>query len=102
MDGASVLNYILVICGAITLVGGAVAVIAKWISPIKRLTNRILKLEEHTQENYCTLNKIAENQSVMIETLLYLLNSQISGNDIDKVKEIRNKIISHLAKRGNS
>lgn len=75
------IQAILAVCGGISVIGGAVAVIHKWISPAIKLTTRVKVLEEHDKRDFETM-----------------LNSQISGNNVEQLKETRGKLISYLAR----
>lgn len=53
---------VLSICGAVSIVGGAGAVIIKVIKPAFRLTKRVEKLEEHSDKDYKRLVALEEMQ----------------------------------------
>ena len=86
------------VCGGISVIGGAVAVIHKWISPAIKLTTRVKVLEEHDKRDFETMHEIRERDSLIMETLVTMLNSQISGNNVEQLKETRGKLISYLAR----
>lgn len=44
------IQAILAVCGGISVIGGAVAVIHKWISPAIKLTTRVKSLKSMTSE----------------------------------------------------
>ena len=57
------IQTILAICGGISIIGGAGAVIVKVIKPAFHLTARVQKLEEHSDKDYkrlVALGKYAE------------------------------------------
>lgn len=92
------IQAILAVCGGISVIGGAVAVIHKWISPAIKLTTRVKVLEEHDKRDFETMHEIRERDSLIMETLVTMLNSQISGNNVEQLKETRGKLISYLAR----
>ena len=47
MNAAEFIQFFLTICGGISIVGGAAAVIVKWIAPAFRLNRRVEVLEDH-------------------------------------------------------
>lgn len=44
------------------------------------------------------MHEIRERDSLIMETLVTMLNSQISGNNVEQLKETRGKLISYLAR----
>ena len=61
------------------------AVIHKWISPAIKLTTRVKVLEEHDKRDFETMHEIRERDSLIMETLVTMLNSQISGNNVEQL-----------------
>lgn len=72
---------------------GAAAVIFKWITPAFRLNKRVETLEEHDKRDYESLQRIAERDSLILEVLSTMLDSQISGNNVEELK--KNKTEAH-------
>lgn len=85
------------ICGGVTIVGGAAAVIFKWITPVFRLNKRVETLEEHDRRDYESLRRIAERDSLILEVLSTMLDSQISGNNVEELKKTKQKLTNYLA-----
>lgn len=50
MSISEFVQIFLSICGGVSIVGGAAAVIFKWITPAFRLNKRVETLEEHLDE----------------------------------------------------
>lgn len=84
-------------CGGVSIVGGAVAVIFKWITPAFRLNKRVETLEEHDRRDYESLRRIAERDSLILEVLSTMLDSQISGNNVEELKKTKQKLTNYLA-----
>lgn len=87
MSISEFVQIFLSICGGISIVGGAVAVIFKWITPAFRLNKRVETLEEHDRRDYESLRRIAERDSLILEVLSTMLDSQISGNNVEELKK---------------
>ena len=51
MSLSEFLQIFLSICGGVSIVGGAAAVIFKWITPAFRLSKRVETLEEHDKRD---------------------------------------------------
>ncbi len=99
MDITETIQMILSICGGISIVGGAAAVIKKWIAPAVKLNERVEKLERHDERDYKALQEMRERDSLIMETLVTMLNAQISGNNVEQLKKTRDKLISYLAQQ---
>ena len=97
MDVMETIQTILAICGGISVIGGAVAVIYKWIAPAVKLNKRVETLERHDKRDCEALQEIKDRDSLIMETLVTILNSQISGNNETELKKTRDKLISYLA-----
>ena len=97
MNWLDMIQQILSICGGISLIGGAVAVIHKWISPAIKLNERVEVLEQHDRQDFGTLKRISERDSMILEVLSTMLDSQISGNNTEQLKKTREKLTQYLA-----
>lgn len=97
MDLPLALNWILTVCGAIAAIGGATIVLKRWMHPAISFSDRLKMMEERGKDNLSTLQEIKERDALIMEALVILMNNQISGNNIEQVKQIRDKLISYLA-----
>lgn len=100
---------LLIIAGFVTAVGGAIAVIKKWINnskpsqhekiikeqgeEIKKLDGRVTVLESSNRKQ----DRYVEAMSA---AMLALLDHNINGNSIDKLKEARETMQNFLIHRG--
>ena len=92
MSISEFVQIFLSICGGVSIVGGAAAVIFKWITPAFRLNKRVETLEEHDRRDYESLRRIAERDSLILEVLSTMLDSQISGNNVEELKKTKQKL----------
>lgn len=99
MDLIEIGQTILAVCGGISIVGGAAAVIHKWVSPAIKLSDRVSMLEMHDKRDYEAMQEIKERDSLIMETLVTMLNNQISGRNEEQLKKTRDKLISYLAQK---
>lgn len=91
------MEIFLSICGGISIVGGAVAVIIKWVSPAFKLNKRVETLEEHDKRDYEVMKKISDRDALIMETLITMLDNQLSGgSNIDELKKTRDKLTNYL------
>lgn len=87
---------VLSICGAISIAGGAGAIIVKVIKPAFQLNNRVEKLERHSENDYQRMLKLEEMQRQQSKSLAALLNHQITGNGIEAMKKIRDELLESI------
>lgn len=92
------IRVLLEICGGISIVGGALAVIYNWLRPAINVKKRVETLEAHDKRDYDMLMDIAVRDALIMEALVTMLDSQINGNNIEELKKTREKLIAHLAK----
>ena len=90
------LQTLLSICGAISIVGGAGAIIVKVIKPAFKLEQRVSELEAHTEKDYKRLLALEEMQKQQSKSLAALLNHQITGNGIEAMKKIRDELLESI------
>lgn len=100
MSISEFVQIFLSICGGVSIVGGAAAVIFKWIAPAFRLNKRVETLEEHDRRDYESLRRIAERDSLILEVLSTMLDSQISGNNVEELKK-QNRNLQIILRRIN-
>lgn len=97
MGFSEFVKYFLEICGAITLLGGTAKVIYSALKPGLSLKKRVEVLEEHDRRDYDALKGIADRDALILEALITMLDSQITGNNTEQLKKTREKLIAHLA-----
>ena len=91
-------QQILAICGGISIVGGAGAWIFKVIRPAFLLEKRVTKLEENAEKDYQLLKSMEAGNKVQNRLLLSIINHQIDGNGIERMKQIRDELQDVLFK----
>lgn len=109
-DMAQVFNTILVIAGGVSVIAAAVSWIIKAIKAAKkptdkqneRLTNleaRVARHDELLAKDLERLNEIEESCRVMLQSILAMMDHEISGNDIARLKETRKTLENYLARK---
>lgn len=99
LESMEVIETILAVCGGVSIIGGAATVIYKWIAPAVKLNKRVEVLERHDKRDFEAIQEIAERDALIMETLLTMLDSQITGNNEEQLKKTRAKLISYLAQK---
>jgi len=92
-------QWILTAAGGVSAVGGAVAVINKWIRPIREHADWRKKMEEQNARDLRRFDELAEqldenrkaNQAVY-KALIGIMNHMIDGNSIEHLKAARSEL----------
>lgn len=98
MNASEFIQFFLTICGGISIVGGAAAVIFKWIAPAFRLNKRVEVLENHDKRDFEALKRIEERDALILKVLSTMLDSQITGNNVEELKKTKKELTEYLAK----
>lgn len=98
MDITEFIQFFLAICGGISLVGGAAAVIFRWIAPAFQLNKRVEVLEDHDKRDFEALKRIEERDALILKVLSTMLDSQITGNNVEELKKTKKELTEYLAK----
>ncbi len=97
--------YILAIAGIISTLGGATAVIQRWWTNSKGMKNQehINQLDKKVETLEYKSNKLEKHQKetdeftkLMCNSMLALLNHEITGDSKDKLKEAKEEIEDYL------
>lgn len=105
-----VVQLILWICGAITAIGAAVAVIVKAVTaakaPGRKIEQRISNLEHDVEEfrgffakDKSRLDAIEEGNRVTQKAILALLSHGIDGNDVQSLVNAKEDLTKYLIER---
>ncbi len=96
LDLQVTVQTILTIFGGITCIAAGVSAIVKMFNPLKEMQKKVSDHDSKLQKDYEHLNElddaikdIEKSNRVMCKSLLALLNHEITGNGIDKLKEQR-------------
>lgn len=90
------LQFFLSLCGGISIIGGAVAVIWKVIAPAWRLNNRVAEVESRDAELLRRLTSLEDMQKVQSKCLSAMLNHLITGNGVEAMKDIRDDLLASI------
>ena len=103
-------KWVLGICGMIIAVGGACAIVAKLFAPIKRIEARLEALEkkhahdqkenaEKLDKDHNDIHQLEASNRHICECMLALMDHEITGNSIERLKEARNSLNKFLINR---
>jgi hypothetical protein len=93
------IQTILAICGGVSIVGGAGAVIYKVIRPAVSVVKRVEALEAKSVKDYTALIDLAEADRAICNALLAMLDHAIYGNHVEKLEAAKEKIKDYLIEK---
>lgn len=90
---------LLALLGLIAAAGKAAEVVRSWRSPARRQEQRIAACESRLSRDYARLTVLEEGNRVQCRALLALLNHEITGNSVDKLKDAQTGINNYLVNK---
>lgn len=93
MDITSAINTLLAICGGISIIGGAAAVIWKWVRPAVKMKDRVEKLEQNVEKDYRNIEEIKKMQASMCQALVSIMDHQIYGDHVEDMEKTKKDLI---------
>jgi hypothetical protein len=95
-DYVILINQILALCGGISIIGGAAAVIWKAVSPAVKANDKIEGLQRKLESNERQVKEIQEMQAMQCQALIAVMDHMITGNHVDKLKETKAELVKKL------
>lgn len=107
MDIMETIQTILSICGGISIIGGAAAVLSgaykKYKKPTTDLEKRIEVIETDIKDikqklnnDYESISSNRNDMNLLMRSLFGLIENKITGNNIDGLKRIRDELIDTI------
>lgn len=104
------INQIMVICGWIITLGGAVTVIYNAYKRAKkpkddiegRLTsieNDVKEIKRKLQSDYDSINQNREDMNLLMRSMFSLIENKITGNNVEGLKKTRDELIAALTEK---
>ena len=108
------ITQILAICGAISVIGGAVAVLSGWykswkatkqkqdnrIEQIeKRITNietSITGINQKLDNDYKNIRNTRDDMNLLMRSMFNLIENKITGNNIEGLKKTREELVNAM------
>lgn len=85
-------NDFMTVCGYISIVGGAFAVIMKVIRPILKINNRVDALELHDKKDYETLSRMEKQLNTILRSQVAIIDNRLTGNCVENLKSVKEDI----------
>lgn len=99
MDFVGTINIILSVCGGISIIGGAIAVVWKWIRPAVKLKDRVEDLELKAANDYEAINDIKAMNAASCQALIAIIDHELTGNSVDGLKKTKNDLIKLITEK---
>ena len=93
------LNDILWLSGFVASIWAMVKIIKEIKQPNEELRVQVKENTDKLNKDYERIESIEETNKVLCECMLALLNHEITGNSVDKMKESRDKMEKHLIQK---
>ena len=110
-----VIKAVLAICGVIVTIGGATAVISRWLSPYKTLKKKVdekadkseietlkdelERLKRYQTEDHDRLKGVEKGNNEICKCMLSLIDHELTGNSIDKLRKSKEEMQNYLIER---
>lgn len=110
MDIMETIQTILAICGGISVIGGAAAVLSgaykKYKKPTSDLEKRIEVIETDIKDikqklnnDYESISNNRNDMNLLMRSLFCLIENKITGNNIEGLKKTRDELINALTEK---
>lgn len=87
---------LLSICGAISIVGGAAAMIMKAARPALDVSKRVEVLEEHDKKDYDRLEHLETMQKQQSKCLAAITDHMLTGNGDETMRKVRDELLESI------
>ena len=107
MEITEFMKVLLAICGGITvLIGTGTAIYGVYnffrkpstdnSSKIAKHEEEIKDLQEKVQKDYESINEIKNMQTLLVKSMMELIDNRITGNNIEGLKKVKEEIVKYL------
>lgn len=97
MGATEFINTLLAICGGVSIVGGAVAVVWKAVNPAIKLGERVYELEAKSKVESEDIEDIKVAQSILCQGMIALIDSHLTGNNEENLRKTKDSMIKYLS-----
>lgn len=92
-------GQILAICTFITAIWGVYKIIKEIKKPSNDLNKKVEKHSDILDSDNKRLKAVEESDKMILQSLLVIINHEITGNGIENMKKIRDELQEYLIKR---
>ena len=92
-------ELILGIAGGIVVIVNALKAIGKFISPVTSIRKKVEKHDELLDNDHKRLTSIEQTNKMICKSLVALLDHEITGNGIEKLKTTKTEMQNYLIEK---
>ena len=92
-------NHILFICSLITALYGVYKIVKELRKPNADLKAEVSKHTRLLDTDNVRLKEVEDSNKMILQCLLVIINHDITGNGIDKLKDTRDKLQEYLIEK---
>lgn len=92
-------TQILALCAFITSIWGVYKIVKEFKKPNDDLKSEVARHSQLLDTDNKRLNDIEESNRMILQSLLVIINHEITGNGIEKMKDARDKLQEYLIER---
>lgn len=92
-------EHILIICSLITGLYGVYKIIKELRKPNEDLKVKVEKHDKLLDADNTRLKEVEDSNKMILQCLLVIINHDITGNGIDKLKSTRDKLQEYLIEK---
>lgn len=92
-------TQILWFCGFVGALWGVWKIVKELRKPSDDLKNEVKKHTTYLDNDNKRIHEVEESNKMILQSLLVIINHEITGNSTDKMKEIRDKLQDYLIEK---
>lgn len=92
-------DKLLIIASAIVLLGNMVKTLGAWLNPIKQLVKDVEEHEVKLNRDDKRITQQDNDMQMMLKCMFVLMNHDIDGNGVDKLKATRDELQEYITNR---
>lgn len=92
-------EMILAVAGGVVVLGNCIKTLGSWLAPAKKLTATVADHERKLQADNKRLDQLETDNQMILKSLFALVNHDIDGNGIDRLKATREELQDYITNR---
>lgn len=90
---------ILAVAGGVVVLGNCIKTLAAWLAPAKKLTETVADHGRKLANDDKRLDQLETDNQMILKSLFALVNHDIDGNGIDRLKATREELQDYITNR---
>jgi hypothetical protein len=90
---------ILAVAGGVVVLGNCIKTLGSWLAPAKKLTETVAEHERKLANDDKRLKQQEADNQMMLRCLFALVNHDIDGNGIERLKATREELQDYITNR---